>query len=110
MKGKLDVESFLAGYRAFAESRRDLEWVRYEDFVQDPDGVLRRLCRGLALPFDDGWRERWARNHHVTGDKLKVGVILTDRINDIDPETRRRFEANADYAETLALLGYDREN
>ena len=60
MKVRLDVEAFLAGYKAFAESCQDLEWVRYEDFVEDPDYALRQLCRGLALRFDDGWRDRGA--------------------------------------------------
>ncbi|MDP7339971.1 MAG: hypothetical protein QF786_11700, partial [Vicinamibacterales bacterium] len=52
--GRRDVEAFLAGYRRFAEEAVRLDFVRYENFVEDPNGALTTLCERLSLDFDCG--------------------------------------------------------
>lgn len=109
MNGKIQIEQFLRDYLRFAETSREIGFVRYEDFTRDPDGALRVLCTRLDLPFDPQYSQRWRAYRNITGD-----VASNAPARDIAPGTRRpmepglldRFEANADYRPALELLGY----
>jgi hypothetical protein len=109
VQGKLTLEGYLAGYRAFAERAREIGFLRYEDFVVDPDAVMRELCRRLELRFDRHFAERWSTYAFVTGDVSGGRGGL-----EIRPVPRRAAEpgllealaGNPDYRASLDLLGY----
>ena len=109
MNGKIQIEQFLRDYLRFAETSREIGFVRYEDFTRDPDGVLRVLCTRLDLPFDPRYAQRWKAYRNITGD-----VAANAAARDIAPGSRRpmepglldRFETNADYRAALEFLGY----
>jgi predicted O-linked N-acetylglucosamine transferase (SPINDLY family) len=109
--GRLSVADYLHGYRAFAEVVQDIGFVRYEDFTHDPDGVLQTLCARLALPFDPGYRTRWADYTWITGDVSRDGPpqrqIRPTRPKPYDPDLVQAFRASSDFAPALELLGYD---
>jgi Sulfotransferase family len=109
VQGKLTLERYLAGYRRFAEQARAIGFLRYEDFVADPDAVMRELCRHLELRFDCHFAERWSSYAFVTGD-----VSGSRGGSGIQPVPRRPAEpglldllpTNPDYVASLELLGY----
>lgn len=109
MRGKLDLDTFLHGCRAFAEACAPLGFVRYEDFTRDPDLHLQSLCEALGLDFDAGYRERWSSYRTISGD---VGSgepgqsIRVSRRAAHDDELLDRFAQHPDYQATLDLLGY----
>lgn len=108
IQGKLTLKSFLRGYRQFAESCTQIGFVRYEDFVSNPDVQLRILCERLSLNYDDGWQSRWSTYTKITGDTggrcdpvIKPRPRAQLELNLIDACAR-----NADYRHSLELLGY----
>jgi len=109
VQGKLTLERFLAGYRRFAEQACKVGFLRYEDFVADPDAVMRDLCRRLELRFDRHYSDRWSSYAFVTGDVsggrggLEIQPVPR---RPAAPELLDAIKANADYGVSLELLGY----
>ncbi len=105
----IDLATYLQGYRRFAEFCVRLGFIRYEDFVRDPDTQLKALCANLDIPFDPGYTDRWTTYAKVTGD-----LAALNRSKEIRRSPRRpmeaglldRFAANADYRRAIDLLGY----
>ena len=64
----------------------------------------------MALPFDPGYRGRWAAYTNITGD-VRAGSGTTEiapaRRGPVKPDLLAAFAANADYRRSLELLGYD---
>lgn len=109
MRGKIDLDRFLVGYRRFAELAAPLGYVRFEDFCADPDASLRRLCDALDLGFDAGWRSRWASYDRITGDdaaRRGGGALSLPRRRPLEPGLADAFLRHPDYQPALALLGY----
>lgn len=109
IKGNLEVGEFLGGYRSFAEQAAEIGFFRYEDFLQDPDAVLKGLCERLELAYDQGWRERWHRYDKITGDPVAIRGSTEIRPppgKPVAPDLLEEFGASADYRESIALLGY----
>ncbi len=110
MADKIELEEFLRDYRRFAETSREIGFIRYEDFTRDPDGTLETLCQRLELPFDPRYRERWKGYRYVTGDvgpNLPVRDIAPAARRAIEPGLLERFKANDDYRAALEILGYE---
>ena len=109
VQGKLTLERFLAGYRRFAEQACKVGFLRYEDFVADPDAVMKDLCRRLELRFDRHYGDRWSSYAFVTGDVsggrggLEIQPVPR---RPAAPELLDAIKANADYGVSLELLGY----
>jgi hypothetical protein len=109
MRGKIDLDRFLVGYRRFAEIAAPMGFVRFEDFCAEPDRALQRLCDALDLPYDTGWRSRWADYDRITGDetaKRGAGELRQPRRRPLEPGLADAFLKHPDYAPALTLLGY----
>jgi predicted O-linked N-acetylglucosamine transferase (SPINDLY family) len=109
LRGRINLEEFLRGYLRFAEIAAKLGFVRFEDFTQDQETQLRLLCERLRLPYDAGYRGRWATYTTITGDRQ--GTRARDRITklprkEMEPGLLDACERNADYRRALELLGY----
>lgn len=112
MQGLLDLDTFLTGYRRFAEQSSVTGFMRYEDFTRDPVHHLKELCRHLQLDFDAHFINRWHENSRVTGDTSKqsrgsqIKVIRPLKQRTIDNSVLKRFLNNPDYWRAIELLGY----
>ena len=104
------LESFLHGYLRFAEHCLGIGFVRYEDFVLEPEHQLRLLCDRLELPFDPGFKERWFSYHTISGDLFDHGrggrEIKPLPRREMKPGLLEEFEQNADYVRSLKILEY----
>ena len=103
------MESFLKGYRRFAEYCAQIAFVRYEDFTRDPDAKLRILCERLVLDYDGGWRDRWADYTKITGDTAghSSSEIKLPARPPLESNFINALARNADYRRSLELLGYE---
>jgi hypothetical protein len=109
VQGKLTLDSYLAGMRRFAERACEIGFLRYEDFVADPDAVMKELCRRLELKFDRHFVDRWSSYAFVTGDVggsrigFKIGPVPR---RPVELDLLETLAANRDYRTSLELLGY----
>jgi hypothetical protein len=117
--GVFGPDHFLAGYRKYAELCVETGFIRYEDFVLDPDPVMRKLCDHLQIEFDPDFIKKWPDYKTITGDvpdpnssnKIKMprdsNKILPPAKRSVEPDLKKKFLANADYHRACELLGYD---
>jgi hypothetical protein len=114
IEGKLDVATFMKGYRAFAEQSAQAGFVRYEDFTADPEDSMQQLCAALAINYDPGFISKWSSFTKVTGDVSAEGPGRATTARQITPLIRREpdtqlletFRQCPDFAPSLELLGY----
>ncbi len=107
MRGALDADEFLLGYRRFAEFAAAMGFIRFEDFVAAPDQHLESICAALHLPFDASYVESWASHERYTGDNSSRTEIGPLPARQVDEALQGRFRANPDYMTAMALLGYE---
>lgn len=108
-RGRLDPARYLEGVARFVDEAAAIGYTRYEDFTVDPDAALQRICAALDVPFDAGYRERWADYSRVTGDVLpgragrEIRPLPRPRM---EPAAQRQFQALPAYARIVERLGY----
>lgn len=106
MQRELNLREYFKGYRIFAEKAREVGFTRYEDFTQDPDSALQAICRGLSIPFDPGYRERWPDYNHITGDDSLYKTIQPTPRKRLPPEQMEKIEALPDFQKAMEWFGY----
>ena len=112
--GAFGLDQFLAGYREFAELCMETGFIRYEDFLLDPDSELRKLCEHLQIEFDPDFINKWADYNTISGyvpDPERLphhsSRILPPSSKPVEPELKNQFLANPDYHFACELLGYE---
>ncbi len=117
--GTFGLDQFLVGYRKYAELCVETGFIRYEDFLLDPDLAMRKLCDHLQIKFDPGFINKWPDYKTITGDtpdpnspnEIRMpydsNKILLPPKRPVEPGLKKRFLANADYHRACELLGYD---
>ncbi len=104
---KPEPEEFCQGCLRFAEYAREIGFIRYEDFLQDPDAVLRTVCERLEFSFDPAYAQRWMHCQTITGDQSTATEIRPQQARPVREELQATFEACDAYHRTLELLGYE---
>jgi hypothetical protein len=116
--GTFGLNQFLHGYRKYAELCVETGFVRYEDFLLNPDIEMRKLCDHLQIKFDPDFINKWPYYKTITGDisnpnrpgNIKMprdsNKILLPPKRPAEPSLRKKFLANADYHRACELLGY----
>ncbi len=107
LKGVLSPAEYSEGCLHFAEHARKIGFIRYEDFLQDPDKSLRTLCERLELVFDPNYTQRWSEYGKITGDQSKATEIRPQPPRPVAKDLLRAFDACEAYHSTLELLGYE---
>jgi protein O-GlcNAc transferase len=109
-RGEFNLAKFLSGYRKYAELCVQTGFFRYEDFLRQPEKVMRELCARLQIGFDPDFINKWHRYTKIGGDVDSRGVnareikLLPRR--PVTPELREAFLASEDYRASIGLLGY----
>ncbi len=112
--GKLDSEQFFLGYRHYVEQSAG-NFVRYEDFTQDPVSAMGQICQQLVMEFDSGFLDRWYLNDNITGDNKKSSrgsqgdsahIIRPLERRGVEDELTQQLSQNLDYQAIKSLLGY----
>ncbi|MFC1513042.1 tetratricopeptide repeat protein [Thermodesulfobacteriota bacterium] len=111
MQGHLDLNSYLAGFKKFAEECLEIGFIRYEDFTKTPEEKTQELCNLLSIPYDPAFIGKWWSYETITGDtNSKRGA--TKEINPVPrypvaDEIIKKFATNQDYLKTISMLGYE---
>jgi hypothetical protein len=117
--GAFGPDQFLVGYRKYAELCVETGFIRYEDFLLNPDMEMRKLCNHLQIKFDPDFIKKWPDYKTITGDvpnpnnpkKSKMPYdanrILPPSKRPVEPGLKKKFLANADYHHACELLGYN---
>ena len=92
-----------------AYSRKNCSIYRYEDFCQDPDYVMKKICLDLDLTFFDGYKSVFFRIP-MTGDSGRGRDF--QHITPLQPRTRTKelmseAERSASFTEIAERLGYE---
>lgn len=83
--------------------------IRYEDFVENPDKIMKKICKLLSLPFDDRYRDIFDV-FSVTGDSGR-------KSHNIGPRERRplgeefieEIKLSKSFKKIVKLLKYEKE-
>lgn len=101
------LEEYARRYLVFLDQPRAGQSVRYEDFIGDPDGVLRRVCDGLDLAFNPAWRDLIGAIR-LTGASGRGGDVIAPRPRQPVPDAiAAQAGASPSYDQICARLGYD---
>ena len=88
------IEEYARRYRAFLDRHDGLRIFRYEDFITDPDGVLREMCMELALRFAAGAEDLFGVVA-LSGDSGRTGKRIGKRSRHEVPEEIQRQAARS---------------
>lgn len=101
------LEEYGRRYLAFLDRHADCEVLRYEDFVADAETAMQRLCAGLDLAYDPGFRDGFAAIA-LSGDSGRRGDTIAPRPRHTVPQrVAEEAAASPAYGVLCARLGYD---
>jgi hypothetical protein len=110
----LSINYFLHGYYEYARHIQPFGFVRYEDFVENPELHMKTLCDKLQIQFDKNFLLHWSRYDKITGDldhdrsrTAGIAKIMSLPRRPVDDDTLSQFRANKNYWEALKLLQYN---
>ena len=100
------LEEYAQRYRSFLVRHEHLSIFRYEDFVDNPDGVLNDICAELALPFVPD-SESMLGIVSMSGDSGRSSsrIGLRDR-RDMPDDVVAQIPQSPTYVELCKQLGY----
>ena len=108
MNGKINLQQYLYGFLKFAEKAKQIGFIRYEDFIRQPDETLRRVTGSLQISFDAGYKDKWMHYTNVTGDTAnKQQEIKPQKKPQLKRNVLKKFEKSKDYWAALDILGYE---
>jgi hypothetical protein len=121
-KGRLDLQEYLKGARAYADVAKMTGFVRFEDFCMSPQDTLKKICNTLELNYDKSFLDSYIAYTTVTGDNYHPSqrhTLTGDLVKERAPETIRlpprraefsqiskSIQHNEDYRYILDTLGY----
>lgn len=103
----LTLEHYLLGYRKYAELCVETGFIRYEDFLRQPEATMQKLCGQLRIDYDPAFIDHWHGYKSITGDTQGGKTIKPASNRPVQPELRQQFLDNADYRQAIELLGYE---
>lgn len=107
---ELSLDTYLYGYRKFAEQAQKIGFIRYEDFVNSPESIMEQLCVNLGLPYDPTFMDKWNLHQSVTTAvrERDGGNAIVQRPRPyVEPALIQEFSGNEDYLIAIELLGYN---
>ncbi len=104
------LEGYARRHMAFLDRHRGLPLFRYEEFVEDPDGQLERMCAVLDLPFMPG-TESVISVVAISGDSGRSSAQIAHRARRaVSDEIETEIDKSPDYAALCTRLGYSRRD
>ncbi len=103
------LDSYLHGYRKFAEIASAIGYERYEDFTEKPETILEKLCNKLRIAYDPDFEDNWGSYQSITTAvrSRDGGLVISKRPRrEVEPELIESFSRNKDYQVAIKLLGY----
>jgi hypothetical protein len=93
-------------YLLFIDHNKNVPLHKYEDFVDDPDAVLRLICRDLELPFNEDFADVFDLNT-LSGDSGRSSNVIEKRERrELLDTFQEEIDNSAKYQELVELLHY----
>jgi hypothetical protein len=108
----ITLDVFLKGYFEYAKKITVCGFIRFEDFLKEPEKQMRIICEKLQLKFDRDFITKWANYNKITGDFHKesrgLGLHKIAPLPQlpIENELIQQFHQNNYCQEALHLLNY----
>lgn len=100
------LDEYARRYLAFLDDHDGTPVVRYEDFVADPEPVMRTICDHLDLAFAPGFEDTFSV-HALSGDSGRTSAIIGRRARRVvPPEVIEQLGAEK-FVQLCERLGYD---
>jgi tetratricopeptide (TPR) repeat protein len=113
MNNQITIDAFLYGYHRFAEFARNIGFIRYEDFTQNPQSTMQTICEKISLDYDDAFLNNWTNYTTITGDtrseRVPDACIRTMPRRPVEKKLLKLFASSSDYWNSLSILGYDHQ-
>jgi hypothetical protein len=101
---KMDI--FLRGCARFAANLDGVDFIRYEDFLSDPETALQKLCDILDAPFDPDWENNWREYSTFMSEPAAQKSEGAEKLT-FDDDLLAKFKADENYAAAIQSLGYN---
>ena len=121
-RGRIDVSTYMAGFRRFAQIASEIGFIRFEEFCDQPKAVMEKICRILEVSYDPGFLEKYQQYTKITGDIIRPGqqhTLTGEQIGErttnairrppprpAPPELLQQLKDDVNYREILQILGY----
>lgn len=103
------LEEYSKRYLAFIDDCGDVPVVRYEDFVSEPDRVMREMCEQLDLNLNPSW-QTLITAVSLSGDSGRSGLTIAPRERrEISIETASDAKNSKTFQRLCKRLGYTSE-
>lgn len=100
------LEEYSQRYMQFLDRYESVPLFRYEDFVEAPDAILRKICAALELPFTDG-AETMHQLVSLSGDSGRKSSKIASRPRRLVPgDLERQAGHSPTYKELCTRLDY----
>lgn len=94
-------------YVLFIDDNKNVPLHKYEDFVVDPQTVLRLVCRDLELPFNEDFLDVFDLNI-LSGDSGRSSNVIEKRERrEFSESFQEEIDKSTKYKELVRLLHYD---
>lgn len=91
----------------FLDDNKGSSVYKYEEFVSEPQKVMRGLCKTLNLPFNENFQS--AFNSNIMGDSGRTSDVISKRERrEINDEFRQEINASTEYIRLCEMLRYER--
>lgn len=101
------LEEYSVRYIRFLEANQGAPIFMYEDFVEDPDRVMREICEALYLPYNPDWKSLIS-TVKLSGDSGRSGNRIAPRPRrEISDALLEQAVESQSYGRLCKKLGYD---
>ncbi|WP_269520974.1 sulfotransferase [Alteromonas sp. BMJM2] len=76
---------------------------KYEEFVESPELIMKKICDALALPYDESFVETFGV-FDVTGDSGRTSDVIGERIRDIPEALVAESQRSENYEKICKLM------
>lgn len=105
---KLSPDDFCASYLDFCSQFEQEDIYLYEDFVSDPEKILRSVCKKIGLKFDATFKNKVRDFDHFTGDSGRRGHTIAKRKNKrASASVLSQFLISKNYQQFCEQYGYE---
>jgi hypothetical protein len=99
-------DEYCRRYLAFIRAYEGVPIIRFEDFVNDPENEMAKICELLDLPFNPDFRDLFSV-YRITGDSGRSGLVIESRPRRlVDAALASEIETSDCYQLLRSMLGY----
>jgi len=100
------LDEYCKRYLRFLDDMSNADVIRYEDFIDDPKGVMRQMCLILKISYNDSFVDIFDTFSFSGDSGRSAGSISKRARRDINDEILAEVDNSKAYAAVIKRLGY----